>query len=84
MSVRLPYYMSQEEVPLPPGWVALRAEELCRQLTVGVRHDLRSCGTEGTTPVVDQSESGYLGFHSDEPGVLASASTPVVTFANHT
>ncbi len=34
--------------------------------------------------MLNQSESGVLGYHDEEPGVVASPSAPVVTFANHT
>ncbi len=34
--------------------------------------------------MLNQSESGFLGHHDEEPGVVASPSAPVVTFANHT
>lgn len=34
--------------------------------------------------MLNQSESGILGYHDEEPGVVASPSAPVVTFANHT
>jgi type I restriction enzyme S subunit len=35
-------------------------------------------------PVLSQGESGFIGFHDEEPGVMASPDNLVVTFANHT
>ncbi len=34
--------------------------------------------------MLNQSENGVLGYHDEEPGVVASPKAPVVTFANHT
>ena len=80
----LPHYQHKEDVPLPAGWTAHRTEDLSEQLPIGVRRDTKSCGPKGGVPVIDQSEDGVLGWHDDQPGVEASESRPVVTFANHT
>lgn len=81
---KLPYYSRAEDVPVPKGWAVMRVEDIHDQLPVGQRRDSRTCGPTGDVPVVDQSASGYLGFHSDEPGIIASDERPIVTFANHT
>jgi type I restriction enzyme S subunit len=38
----------------------------------------------GAVPVLDQGKTGIIGYHDDEPGVIASDTAPVVVFANHT
>jgi len=40
--------------------------------------------SEGKVPILDQGKSGVIGYHNDVPGVIASAESPVVVFANHT
>ena len=59
-------------------------QDLYDQLPSGERRDIRTCKATGTVPVLDQSRDSVLGFHDDTPGVPASPSDPVVTFANHT
>lgn len=82
--VRLPHYVTESDVPLPSGWSSRRIDELYDQLAIGVRRDLRSSSKAGAVPIIDQSPSGFLGFHSEEPGVQATHAAPVITFANHT
>jgi type I restriction enzyme, S subunit len=38
----------------------------------------------GTVPVLDQGKSGVIGYHNNQPGVIASPIEPVIVFANHT
>lgn len=38
----------------------------------------------GKVPIISQSESGFVGFHDEDPGVEATFDHPIVTFANHT
>src|ERR1019366_9815621 len=38
----------------------------------------------GKVPVLDQGKGGAIGYHDDEPGVVASIEHPVAVFANHT
>lgn len=70
--------------PLPTGWRLAQIESLFEQLPVGRRFDKKSTSPQGLVPVIDQSESGAIGWHDEEPGVSASPDRPVVTFANHT
>jgi len=59
-------------------------EEACIQLKPGKLFDSKTVSESGKVPVLNQSETGFLGYHDDVPGVVASPETPVVTFANHT
>lgn len=80
-----PVWLEPNEVPpLPRGWQAMPTEDACIQLKPGKLFDSKSVAEEGAIPVLNQSEEGFLGFHNEEPGVVASPNTPVVTFANHT
>ncbi|WP_312283380.1 restriction endonuclease subunit S [Candidatus Igneacidithiobacillus taiwanensis] len=84
--VRLPSYSSKEEAEkyLPDGWQVFQIEQLYEQLPVGKRFEQKTSFPVGSVPVIDQSATGIVGWHNEEPGVLASPENPVVTFANHT
>jgi type I restriction enzyme, S subunit len=84
--LKLPALDSPDELdrPLPEGWRLDQIENLYEQLPIGKRFDQKSSSAQGHVPVIDQSEAGVIGWHDEEPGVIASESRPVVTFANHT
>lgn len=85
MTVRQPLWLRKEDIPeLPDGWQALTTVEATDQLKPGKLYDQKTSSPEGEVPVVNQSLDGFVGYHSNEPGVLASVSNPIVTFANHT
>jgi len=70
--------------PEAQGWQLVRILEVADRLPTGIQYERSSCKAQGRVPVVDQSERGYIGYHDDKPGVLASENHPIVTFANHT
>jgi restriction endonuclease S subunit len=83
--LRQPVWINAEDVPqLPEGWRSLRTAEACIQLKPGKLFDSKTISERGHIPVLNQSETGFLGYHDEEPGVTASPEAPVVTFANHT
>ena len=83
--LRQPVWINAEDVPpLPKGWRALPTVEACIQLKPGKLFDSKTVSESGSIPVLNQSETGFLGYHEEEPGVIASLEAPVVTFANHT
>jgi len=69
---------------IPDDWEARQVESIYTQQDIGRRYDKKSTKSAGATPVVDQSADGFIGWHDSEPGVVATAEDPVVTFANHT
>ena len=83
--LRQPVWLKPEEVPaLPESWRALSTEEACIQLKPGKLFDSKTVSESGRIPVLNQSETGLLGYHDEECGVVATPVNPVVTFANHT
>ena len=83
--LRQPVWITAEDVPpLPEGWRSLPTVEACIQLKPGKLFDSKTVSESGRIPVLNQSETGFLGYHDEEPGVTASPGAPVVTFANHT
>lgn len=69
---------------IPEGWTVRAIEDVIKRLSVGKKYDQKTVNKEGRTPVLDQGKSGILGYHNDEPGVVATVDNPVVVFANHT
>ena len=80
-----PLYLRAEELPkLPSRWRPAKVDDIAELLKPGRLYDENSVAPVGDVPVVNQSKDDFHGFHSDEPGVLASDELPVSTFANHT
>jgi type I restriction enzyme S subunit len=85
VGVEQPLFLHEDELPaIPSGWQWSRSDSLVIQLKPGKLFDTKTVAPAGAVPVLNQSESGVLGYHDEEPGVVASPSAPVVTFANHT
>lgn len=76
--------MNNEIRILPDKWRIVKLHEIAERLPTGNQYDRLSTKPQGRVPVIDQSEEGYAGYHDDEPGIMATASTPIITFANHT
>jgi len=70
--------------PIPSGWGVRTIGESVIKQKPGKLYDTKSSSISGMIPVLDQGRSGFVGFHNDQPGVLASHVTPKVVFANHT
>jgi type I restriction enzyme S subunit len=68
----------------PEGWEIKRIGDVIERLGVGKKYDQKTVKPSGAVPVLDQGKTGIIGFHDDEPGVVASENKPVVVFANHT
>ena len=85
MGVEQPLFLHEDVLPaIPSGWVWSRSDSVVIQRKPGKLFDTNTVAATGAVPVLNQSESGVLGYHDEEPGVVASAVAPVVTFANHT
>ena len=85
MGVEQPLFLHEDVLPaIPSGWVWSRSDSLVIQRKPGKLFDTKTVAATGAVPVLNQSEIGVLGYHDEEPGVVASAGAPVVTFANHT
>lgn len=69
---------------IPKGWKVLPISAVIERLSVGKKYDQKTVKPTGRVPVLDQGKSGLIGYHDDEPGVLASENFPVAVFANHT
>ena len=77
-------FVDSELGKIPKGWMVKKVGEFIERLSVGQKYDQKTVLRAGNIPVFDQGKSGGIGFHNNEPGVIASAVKPVVVFANHT
>lgn len=69
---------------IPAGWEVRKVGDCIARLKVGLKYNQKSASVSGTIPILDQGKSGIIGYHSNEPGVIATLQEPVVVFANHT
>lgn len=69
---------------LPEKWEKKRVIEIIRRYPSGKKYDNNTALKKGDVPILDQGLSGVIGFHNDEPGVIASMDDPIIVFANHT
>jgi type I restriction enzyme S subunit len=82
---RFPGYQTAEfEKGIPKSWEGVHIEKMLMRIPVGKRYEQKTVYEQGKVPVLDQGQSGIIGFHDDEPGVIASIDDPVIVFANHT
>lgn len=80
-------FKKQFNVPvddLSEGWEVKNVLEIVKRISVGKKYENKTALSAGKVPILDQGQSGYIGFHNDEPGVEASVDEPVVVFTNHT
>ncbi len=69
---------------IPIGWTAAKIGDIVDRQKVGKKYNQKTVESKGEVPVLDQGKSGIIGYHNDEPGVIASLEAPVGIFANHT
>ncbi|QNI70306.1 restriction endonuclease subunit S [Cyanobium sp. NS01] len=82
----LPKLQSEDDAfsVAPEGWSTCQIEHIFEKLEIGKRFDQKTSFPSGKIPVIDQSAYGFVGYHDEEPGVVAAKTSPVITFANHT
>lgn len=69
---------------LPRGWKVNNVLEIVKRIPVGKKYENKTALPVGKVPILDQGQSGYIGFHNEEPGVIASIDEPAIVFTNHT
>ena len=70
---------------IPEGWEvkSLWNKSLERSTDSGKTSiDQQTVCARGSVPVLDQGRTGIIGYHDDEPGVVASEDAPIIVFAN--
>lgn len=89
VSFRFPGYekakfINSEMGKIPEGWDVRNVMDVIERIGVGRKYDNKSVLPSGKVPILDQGQSGFIGYHNDEPGVIANIGKPVVVFTNHT
>lgn len=69
---------------IPKGWGVKNVLEIVKRISVGNKYENKTALPTGKVPILDQGQSGCIGYHNDAPGVVASIDEPVVVFTNHT
>ena len=69
---------------IPKGWKIKNVLEIIERIPVGKKFEDKTALPLGRVPILDQGQSGFIGYHNEEPGVIASVGEPVVIFTNHT
>jgi len=77
-------FVNSELGKIPEGWEVKNIMEIIKRIPVGKRYDNKTALPKGKVPILDQGQSGIIGFHNGEPGVKASPKNPVAIFSNHT
>ena len=69
---------------IPKGWEVKKVKDILARRAAGTVYRDADVKSEGATPVLDQSTNELLGFHDNEPDHLASPTTPMAIFGDHT
>ena len=69
---------------IPTGWKVSSLEDVITRIPVGKKYEQRTANSKGQIPILDQGQSGIIGYHDNEPGVIANKDRPIIVFANHT
>ena len=69
---------------IPEGWEVKSVLDVIERTSPGKKYDNKTASPSGNIPILDQGASGFIGYHNDDPGVIASINKPVVVFTNHT
>jgi len=77
-------FVDSEMGEIPDGWNIKNVLDVIERISPGKKYDNKSASPSGSVPILDQGASGFIGYHDDEPGVIASIDNPVVVFTNHT
>lgn len=89
VNFRFPGYEKAEFVDselgeIPKGWEVKRVLDVVERISVGKKFENKTALPNGKVPILDQGQSGFIGYHNEEPGVIASIDKPVIVFTNHT
>jgi len=77
-------FIDSELGEIPEGWEVKNVTELIRKVSVGKKFENKTALPAGEIPILDQGQTGFIGYHNEDPGVVASLANPVVVFTNHT
>ena len=80
-----PSAMRESELgEIPEGWSVKPIGEILDRLKPKKRYTKKQVASVGTVPVFEQGVNIILGFHDDEPGIIATPEDPAFIFGDHT
>ena len=74
------WFVESEDVE---SWEVGTVGDVVKRIPVGKKYDFKTALPQGATPILDQSHFTVIGYHNEEPGVVASLDNPVIVFSNH-
>jgi len=77
-------FVDSELGKIPEGWEVKNIMKIIKRLSVDKRYDNKTSLSKGKVPILDQGQSGIIGFHNEEPSFKADPKNPVAVFSNHT
>lgn len=77
-------FIDSEMGEIPEGWKIKSVLDIIERISPGKKYENKTALPVGKIPILDQGASGFIGYHNDEPGVIASIENPVIVFTNHT
>lgn len=77
-------FVDSEFGKIQKGWEIKNVLHVVERISVGKKFENKTALQNGKVPILDQGQSGFIGYHNEEPGVIASIDTPVIVFTNHT
>jgi len=77
-------FIDSELGQIPEGWEVKNVTKIIKKVSVGKKFENKTALAVGRVPILDQGQSGFIGYHNEEPGVVAGINNPVVVFTNHT
>jgi type I restriction enzyme, S subunit len=69
---------------MPQGWKKVKVADILKRYPPGKLYSQKTASEKGKVPILDQGQSGLVGFHDDPPSFTASLDDPVIVLANHT
>jgi type I restriction enzyme S subunit len=74
------WFVENEEVG---SWRQGTVGDVIERIPVGKKYDFKSAESVGAVPILDQAHFTIIGYHNEEPGVIATLDSPVLVFSNH-
>lgn len=69
---------------VPGGWFECKVEDAVKRIPPGKLYSQKTARDQGKVAILDQGQIGVIGYHDEEPSILASIEDPIIVFANHT
>lgn len=69
---------------IPERWRVGEVGEIINRVKKGKVYTEKDVSGDGIIPVIDQSSSAILGYHNNDPDIIATVDKPIAIFGDHT